>query len=150
MSGPGLAFMDVCRGNQTGKILVVEDEPRARESLSIYLQLNGFKTLVCSSGEEAISLALRDYPDLILMDLGLPGMSGIETARVIKQNGEISKIPIIALSGRPRDIWERLALGAGMSLYLVKPALPRDILKAIQRLLPPAVTVAGGQPPKRE
>jgi CheY-like chemotaxis protein len=142
--------MDGCGKNRTVKILIVEDEPRARECLSIYLQLNGFETLVSSSGEEAISLTLRDYPDVILMDLGLPGMSGIEAARVIKQNNEISKIPIIALSGRSPDVWERPALNAGMSVYLAKPASPRDVVKAIQRFLPPPGSADSGQPARRQ
>jgi CheY-like chemotaxis protein len=93
--------------------------------------MKGFDTLVSGSGEEAISPTLRAYPDVILMDLGLPGMSGIDAAQVIKQHGAISKIPIIALSGRAPDIWERLALSAGMSLYLPKPLAPADIVKAI-------------------
>jgi CheY-like chemotaxis protein len=141
--------MDGYQKNRSAKILIVEDEPRARESLSTYLQLKGFDTLVSSSGEEAVSLTLSDFPDVILMDLGLPGMSGIEAARVIKQNGEISKIPIIALSGYPQDIWKPTALHAGMSLYLSKPLAPADIVTAIQRFVP-AAAMARGEPPQRK
>jgi CheY-like chemotaxis protein len=111
--------------------------------------LKGFDTLVSSSGEEAIALTLRDYPDVILMDLGLPGMSGIEAARIIKQNGDISKIPIIALSGHPQHIWEPPALRAGMSLFLAKPLAPADVVTAIQHCVPVA-TIAGREPPQRK
>ena len=89
-----------------------------------------------SSAEEAISVALGDRPDIILMDLGLPGMSGIDAARIIKQSGAISDTPIVALSGRPAHLWEQTALAAGMSLYLAKPAPAAEIVKAIRQLLP--------------
>jgi DNA-binding response OmpR family regulator len=124
------------------KILIVEDDRLTRESLSKYLQLKGFEVMPCITGEEAIALTLRDQPDIILMDLGLPGMSGIEAAQVIRQQyPQISRIPIIAISGRPRELWEETALDAGISLYLSKPALPSEIVKAITQILstPPSV-----------
>jgi CheY-like chemotaxis protein len=121
-----------------GKILVVEDDRLIRESLARYLSLKGFEVLTAVRGEEAIALALRDYPDVILMDLGLPGMSGIEAALVIKQEyPQISHIPIIAVTGRPRELWQDTARAAGISLYMTKPALPSDIVKAIKQFLPP-------------
>jgi DNA-binding response OmpR family regulator len=121
-----------------GKILIVEDERLARESLAKYLSLKGFEVLTAIRGEEAIALTLRDYPDIILMDLGLPGMSGIEAAQVIKQQyPQISRIPIIAVTGRPRELWEDAARAAGISLYMTKPVLPSDLVKAIKGFLPP-------------
>jgi CheY-like chemotaxis protein len=69
------------------------------------------------------------------MDLGLPGMSGIEVAQFIKHNRQISKIPIIALSGHQPELWEETALDAGISLYLAKPASLDDIIKAIAQVL---------------
>jgi DNA-binding response OmpR family regulator len=128
--------------NMKTKILIVEDDRLTRESLSKYLQLKGFEVIPCITGEEAIALTLRDQPDIILMDLGLPGMSGIEAAQVIRQQyPQISRIPIIAISGRPRELWEETALDAGISLYLSKPALPSEIVKAITQILstPPSV-----------
>lgn len=132
--------------NSNAKILIVEDDRLTRESLSQYLLLKGFEVLTAIRGEEAISLTLRDHPDVILMDLGLPGMSGIEAAQVIKQQyPQISRIPIIAITGRPREIWEETALNAGISLYLTKPALPSAIVQAIAQILSarPATDSAG-------
>lgn len=117
------------------KILIVEDERVTRESLTEYLRGDGFEVTASSTGEEAISVTLSDPPDVILMDLGLPGMSGIEAAQVIKQNRQLSKIPIIALSGRPSELWKAAALSAGISLYITKPASISEITDAIAQLL---------------
>jgi CheY-like chemotaxis protein len=120
----------------TAKILIVEDDVSSRRSLSKCLEMDGFEILCCGSGEEAISVTLADYPDVILMDLGLPGMSGIEAAQAIKQNGAICNTPIIALSGRPAHLWEQAAIRAGMCHYLSKPASAAAIVQAIQQFLP--------------
>jgi CheY-like chemotaxis protein len=126
------------------KILIVEDDRLTRDSLAKYLHLKGFEVLTAVRGEEAIALALRDYPDVILMDLGLPGMSGIEAAQVIKQEyPQIADIPIIAVTGRPRELWEQAALNAGICLYLTKPALPSEIMIAIAQFLPPPSPSSG-------
>jgi DNA-binding response OmpR family regulator len=117
------------------KVLIVEDESVTRESLTEYLRGDGFEVTASRSGEEAISVTLRDPPDIILMDLGLPGMSGIEAAQVIKRNSRFSKIPIIALSGRPSELWKATALSAGISLYITKPASLSEITAAIAQLL---------------
>jgi CheY-like chemotaxis protein len=122
--------------NGMPKILIVEDDRLTRESLGRYLELKGFEVATAVTAEEAISLTLRDHPDAILMDLGLPGMSGIEAAQVMKQYPQISHIPIIAVSGRPRELWEETALDSGISLYINKPALPSNIVKAIAQVLP--------------
>jgi two-component system KDP operon response regulator KdpE len=113
------------------RVLVVEDEPEVRRVLSSCLRQSGHEAVNAATGEEAISLALRDRPDVILMDLGLPGMSGLEAATVIKQNKEISEIPIIALSARPPKAWKEKALEAGISIYLSKPASLAEITQAI-------------------
>jgi CheY-like chemotaxis protein len=127
----------------SGRILIVEDDRLTRESLAKYLRLKGFEVLTAVRGEEAIALTLRDHPDVILMDLGLPGMSGIEASQVIKQEyPQIAHIPIIAITGRPRELWEETARAAGICLYLTKPALPSEIIIAIAQVLPspPAAT----------
>jgi CheY-like chemotaxis protein len=117
------------------KVLVVEDEPQVRRVLSFCLRQSGHEPLDAGSAEEAICLALSDHPDVILMDLGLPGMSGLEAAEVIKHNREVSAIPVIALSGRPADVWREKALRAGISVYLSKPASLAEITQAIEHVV---------------
>jgi two-component system KDP operon response regulator KdpE len=117
------------------RVLVVEDEPQVSRVLSFCLRQSGHELLNAGTGEEAICLALKDHPDVIVMDLGLPGMSGLEATAVIKQNKQMSRIPIIALSGRPPELWRERALQAGISLYLSKPASLDEIMRAIEQVV---------------
>jgi CheY-like chemotaxis protein len=131
----------------SGKVLIVEDDRLTRESLQDYLRLRSLQVLSSSTGEEGIALALRDQPNVILMDLGLPGMSGIEAAQVIRNDLRICKIPIIALTGRPRELWEEAARDAGVTLYLTKPVLLSKVFDAIVPFLssPPATNGSFGR-----
>jgi CheY-like chemotaxis protein len=119
------------------KVLVVEDEPQVRRVLSFCLRQSGHEPLDAATAEEAICLALSDHPDVILMDLGLPGMSGIEATEIIKHNRQVSAIPVIALSGRPPHLWRERALRAGISVYLSKPASLAEITQAIEQVVSP-------------
>jgi CheY-like chemotaxis protein len=119
--------------------------------LSRLLQLKGYAVTGAENGEQAIALALQEHPDVILMDLGLPGMSGIEAAQVLKQNTQTKQMPVIAVSGRPRHLWEETAAGAGIALYLNKPVSLAAITEAIDRvlLLPGTSSGHGPQYPTR-
>jgi two-component system cell cycle response regulator DivK len=117
------------------KVLVVEDEPQVRRVLSFCLRQSGHELLDAGSAEEAICVALRDQPDVILMDLGLPGMSGLEATELIKQDQQMSRIPVIALSGRSPELWREKAMRAGISVYLSKPASLAEITDAIERVV---------------
>jgi CheY-like chemotaxis protein len=119
------------------KVLVVEDEPQVGRVLSFCLRQSGHEPVNAGSGEEAISVALRDHPDVILMDLGLPGMSGLEATELIKHNREMSEIPIIALSARSPELWRERALQAGIRVYLSKPASMAEINQAIDQVVVP-------------
>jgi CheY-like chemotaxis protein len=123
------------------KVLVVEDEPQVRKVLSFCLRQSGHEPLDAGTAEEAICLALSDHPDVILMDLGLPGMSGLEATEVIKHNRQVSAIPVIALSGRPSDLWKERALQAGISVYLSKPASLAEITQAIEQVVSPPLHI---------
>jgi CheY-like chemotaxis protein len=117
------------------KILIVEDNPDCCELLVLLLSRTGYKAIGVHSGEEAIQHALTDRPDLIFMDLGLPGIDGIHAAAAIKQNPATAGIPIVGLSAWSEEMWEPKALDAGMIMYLTKPAAPRTILRTIEELL---------------
>jgi protein-histidine pros-kinase len=104
--------------------------------------MKGYAVTNAANGEQALALALQEHPDVVLMDLGLPGMSGIEAAQILKQNPKTREMPVIAVSGRPRHLWEETAAGAGIALYLNKPASLASITEAIERVLfLPASTV---------
>ncbi len=119
------------------KILIAEDNPDCCELLVFLLRRTGYETVGVRSGEDAIAYALSDHPDLIFMDLGLPGLDGIAAATVIKQNPKTAGIPIVALSARLEQTWKAKALRAGMTMYLTKPAAPHTITRIIEQLTPP-------------
>lgn len=116
------------------KILIAEDNPDCCELLVFLLRRTGYEALGVKTGEDAIAHALSSHPDLIFMDLGLPGIDGIAAAAAIKHNPETAGIPIVALSARLEQTWKAKALQAGMIMYLTKPAAPRVIIRIIEQL----------------
>ena len=116
------------------KILIAEDNPDCCELLVFLLRRTGYDTVGVQSGEDAVAHALSDHPDLIFMDLGLPGLDGIAAATAIKQNPKTAGIPIVALSARLEQTWKAKALSAGMTMYLTKPAAPHAITRIIEQL----------------
>lgn len=116
-------------------ILLVEDDPMNREMIRRYLRMSGFEVLTADDGEQALTLAEAERPDLVLMDLGLPVMTGWEAAKRLKAAPATSSIPIIALTAYVMAGDREQALAAGCDDYESKPInFPR--LKAkIQALL---------------
>ena len=110
-------------------VLIVEDNEHLRQILASILRFSGYEILEAQTGTEAIEKALSAKPDLILLDLDLPDMTGIDAAKAIKKNSTTARIPIIACSAwSGRDLREE-ALDAGMVDYLQKP-IPSDLIKA--------------------
>jgi len=119
------------------KILVVEDHQDSREVLVIQLRKMSYKEVIeAASGEEGIEKALVEDPDLIIMDLGLPGINGIEATARLKQNPKTAKIPVIALTAWQEQDFRDKALKAGVVEYLSKPTPPRILKEALERFLP--------------
>ena len=117
------------------KILIVEDNPHTREILKTQVQALTYDVIEAESGEEGLKRALSDAPNLIIMDLGLPGMNGIETTAKLKRDPKISHIPVVAYTAWRAEDYREKAEDAGMGAYLTKPA-PRKILQeVIQRFL---------------
>ncbi|GAO37828.1 chemotaxis protein CheY [Sulfuricella sp. T08] len=116
-------------------ILVIEDESAIQELISVNLQLAGHNQLVATSAEEALSLLNEARPDLILLDWQLPGMSGIEFARHVKNNLLTRNVPIIMLSARS-DLQDKITgLEAGADDYICKPFSPRELITRIKTVL---------------
>lgn len=109
------------------KILIVEDGEFNRDLL-VQLLGDEYEVLIAFDGEEGIRKAQQDKPDLILMDLGLPGLDGWEATRIIKAKGELKHIPVIAITSHAMVGDERRAREAGCDDYLAKP-LDEDMLK---------------------
>ena len=112
------------------KLLVVEDNEDSREGLSRYLKRTGFEVLTAADGQQAVGVAHRDSPDLVLMDMSLPVLDGWEATRRLKADPATCRIPIIALTAHAMAGDLEKALEAGCDEYETKPvAFPRLLEK---------------------
>ena len=116
-------------------ILVVDDYQDAREMYAEYLQYSGFRVAEARNGNEAVTQARSLKPDLILMDLSLPGMDGWEATRVLKADDETRHIPIVALTGHALAGASEGARKAGCDSFVTKPCLPDDLVVEVRRML---------------
>ncbi|MDQ1363798.1 MAG: twitching motility two-component system response regulator PilH, partial [Pseudomonadota bacterium] len=117
------------------KILVVDDSPTQLHSLTKILQKHGHQVLVAENGERAIECASADLPDLILMDVVMPGLNGFQATRQISKNTATQHIPIIMLSSKDQDTDRLWAQRQGASDYIVKPAEEAELMGKIKSLL---------------
>ena len=120
---------------RTPLILVVDDYQDAREMYAEYLQFSGFRVAEARNGNEAVDQAFALKPDLILMDLSLPGMDGWEATRRLKADASTRHIPIVALTGHALAGASEGAKKAGCDSFVTKPCLPDDLVVEVRRML---------------
>jgi DNA-binding response OmpR family regulator len=113
-------------------ILVVDDDALLRRSLSLQLEQAGYRASTAVSAEDALALARRDRPDLILLDVGLPGMDGLEALRHFQQEDDI---PVIFVTARRRELDTILGLELGADGYITKPFNPDILLAHVKAVL---------------
>jgi len=121
------------------RILVVEDQEDNRRILRYLLKSADYEVLEALTGEDGVALAERERPDLILMDIQLPGLDGYEATRRIKSNPALRHIPIIVVTSYALSGDDVKAFEAGCDAYVTKPFSPRALLAKIREYLPPAV-----------
>ena len=117
------------------RILAIEDQEDNRRILRDLLTAKGFALLEAVTGEAGLAAAERERPDLILMDIQLPGMDGYEVTRRIKANPELRHIPIIVVTSYALSGDDQKAAAAGCDGYVTKPFSPRALLAKIQEFL---------------
>ncbi len=117
------------------KILVVEDNEDSRMLIVKILSREGYDIAEAESGEDAVRLAGEEKPDLILMDVGLVGMDGLEATARIKKNPETASIPVIALTAYAMDGDKERTLGAGCDGYISKPIDVRQLPREVEHYL---------------
>ncbi|MBP7764555.1 MAG: response regulator [Deltaproteobacteria bacterium] len=113
------------------KILVVEDNEQNRYLMEYMLKVNGYAVMMASSGEQAIVLAKSEKPDLILMDIQLPDLDGLEVTRRIRAAEADKRIPIVAVTSFAMTGDREKALAAGCDGYIEKPIDPENFLSSI-------------------
>jgi CheY-like chemotaxis protein len=116
-------------------ILVVDDYEDAREMYAEYLRFCGFRVAEARNGNEALEQAFTLMPDLILMDLSLPGMDGWEATRQLKADERTRNIPVVALTGHALAGASEGAKRAGCDSFVTKPCLPDDLVVEVRRML---------------
>jgi len=116
-------------------VLLVDDFEDARVMYGQYLSRLGYRVTDAATGEEALELAFRDRPDVILLDMLLPGVDGWEVTRRLREAASTRTIKIIALTAHTLDRERRRIEHAGCDLFLAKPCLPADVAAAIARVL---------------
>ena len=116
-------------------ILVVDDYEDAREMYAEYLRFCGFRVAEARNGNEALEQAFALMPDLILMDLSLPGMDGWEATRQLKADDRTRQIPVVALTGHALAGASEGAKKAGCDSFVTKPCLPDDLVVEVRRML---------------
>jgi len=117
------------------KILVIEDILINMELVTDLLELAGYKVLQAETAETGIEMARVESPDLILMDIGLPGMDGLTATGILKQDRSTKDIPIIALTSHAMKGDEKKILAAGCDGYMTKPIDTREFPKTVARLI---------------
>jgi two-component system alkaline phosphatase synthesis response regulator PhoP len=117
------------------KILIVDDEPDIIEFLRYNLRKEGFLVVTASDGRQAITVAATEKPDLIILDIMMPELDGVETCRILRSMKEFSTVPIAFLTARDEDFSQITALDVGGDDYITKPIKPRVLLSRIGALL---------------
>lgn len=116
----------------TATILVVDDERKIRDLVRSYLELEGYSVLVADSGERALESVSRADPDLVVLDLGLPDLSGEEVARTLRTG---SNVPIIMLTAKAAEDDRVAGLRLGADDYVAKPFSPRELVARVEAVL---------------
>ncbi|MFZ5468828.1 MAG: response regulator [Myxococcota bacterium] len=116
-------------------VLVVDDFSDAREMFSEYLGAVGFRTAEARDGQEAVAQAHALGPDVILMDLSLPGMDGWEATRNLKADPKTRDIPVVALTGHSPEEFSAGARAAGCDGFVTKPCVPDELVAELRRHL---------------
>ena len=117
------------------RVLVVDDDTEIRGLVAGTLRRDGYTVVEAGDGLEALDVALKLVPDLVLLDMTLPGMDGVEVARQIKATPLLAAIPVVALSALTQEAVQQRALAAGCTRYLTKPCPPAALRDAIAQTL---------------
>jgi two-component system alkaline phosphatase synthesis response regulator PhoP len=125
-------------------ILVIEDEPDIRKLVNYNLTQERYKVLEAEDGEQALKLLQRAKPSLVILDLMLPGMSGLELCRVLRDRQETAQLPILMLTAKAGEADKVVGLEMGADDYLAKPFSPREMVARVRAILRRAETAAAG------
>ena len=116
-------------------ILIIEDEKDIKEIIEYNLNKEGYKTITASSGEEGLKVLTKTIPDLIILDLMLPGIDGFEVCQIVRLNPEWQSTKIIFLTARGRELDLAKGLALGADAYITKPFSNSEVVASVRELL---------------
>jgi len=125
-------------------VLVAEDDPAILDLLAFTLESSGHEVVPCVNGTAALEAAQQRSPDVVVLDVAMPQMSGLEVCRALRRDGSTARLPVILLTARARWLDVSAGFDAGADDYLVKPFSPLELLRRIDALLAHA---PGERPP---
>lgn len=117
------------------KILVAEDERDIRELIAFTLRFAGHEVVTVENGAEAVEKAPEVMPDLIMMDVRMPRMTGYEACTLLKQDARVAKIPVVFLSAKGQETEIQTGMDLGAAEYLLKPFMPNELTESVEKLL---------------
>ncbi|MFZ5911026.1 MAG: response regulator transcription factor [Chloroflexota bacterium] len=117
------------------KILIAEDEPDIRDLVAFTLRFAGHEVVTASNGEEAVQVAKKESPDLIILDVRMPRMTGYDACRLIKSDPNLSAVPVIFLSAKGQESEIQDGMNAGAEEYLLKPFAPDQLTDRVRSIL---------------
>jgi two-component system, cell cycle response regulator DivK len=128
-------YTELTMENTRPSILLVDDFEDGLEMYREYLTFRGHRVIVARNGEEAIVQARAHRPDVVLLDIRMPGMTGTEAMRVLRSDPSFQRVPIVALTAHALDGERAAALAAGFDDLIAKPCLPDQLANAVQAIL---------------
>jgi two-component system phosphate regulon response regulator PhoB len=117
------------------RIVVVEDEEDIRELIEYHLEREGFEIFGAGDGKRGLELVQREVPDLVLLDLMLPGMDGLEVCRAIRADERVAHVPVLMVTAKAEEADVVLGLGLGADDYIPKPFRPRELIARVKAAL---------------
>ena len=117
------------------KVLIADDEHNIRHILDFSLHAEGFDVVAVHNGEDAFRMAVTEAPDLIILDVMMPGQGGIETCRILKEDRRTADIPVILLTARSERQDREKGLASGADDYITKPFSPQKLVAIVQGIL---------------
>ena len=132
----------------SSRVLIVEDEPDIRELVVHHLKREGYQVSAAASGEEALRQVQAAPPDLVLLDLMMPAMDGLEVCRRLRQDPATASLPIVMLTAKGDEIDRVLGLEIGADDYVVKPFSPKELLARVRAVLRRSRPAGGAEPLK--
>ena len=117
------------------KILIAEDEPDIRELVTFMLRFAGYEVVAASNGVDAVRTAAREIPDLVIMDVRMPRMTGYDACRLMKANPDLRHVPVVFLSAKGQESEIQTGIDAGADEYLLKPFSPAELTNRVRGIL---------------